>query len=139
MRKDDGLKRGKWSEDELQFLRDNAAIKKGKWCAEQLGRPFHATHKMIKKLDIKSEWVYLSVDKQGYAVDISDRSNKIYQHRKVMEQYLGRKLLSEEIVHHIDGNKLNNDISNLELTNRSKHIDMHREELHAARGIASKT
>ena len=32
-----------------------------------------------------------------------------------MEHSLGRKLLSTENVHHIDGNKQNNDISNLEL------------------------
>lgn len=32
-----------------------------------------------------------------------------------MEQYLGRPLQSKEVVHHIDGNKQNNDISNLML------------------------
>lgn len=138
MQKNDGLKRGKWSDEELDFLKEYAPSKKGKWCAEQLGRPFHATHKMIKKLGIKSEWKYISLANQGYLVDISDRNNKILLHRKVMEQHLGRKLRSDEIVHHIDGDKLNNDISNLQLTNRSEHINMHREELHKARGITSK-
>lgn len=39
----------------------------------------------------------------------------VLEHRHAMEQKLGRKLLSGENVHHIDGNKLNNNISNLEL------------------------
>ena len=36
-----------------------------------------------------------------------------YEHRFLIEKYLGRRLKSEEIVHHIDGNKLNNELSNL--------------------------
>lgn len=48
-----------------------------------------------------------------------------YVHRYVMEQHLGRKLLSSEIVHHKDENKQNNDISNLEITNRSAHARHH--------------
>lgn len=39
----------------------------------------------------------------------------VYEHRYLMEQKLGRVLDRKEIVHHIDGNRLNNDISNLEL------------------------
>lgn len=41
--------------------------------------------------------------------------------RHLMEIHLGRKLTKEEIVHHKDGNILNNDISNLELMNISEH------------------
>ena len=46
-------------------------------------------------------------------------------HRYIMECFLGRELNSEEIVHHKDGNKLNNCIENLELTNRSEHLKKH--------------
>lgn len=42
-----------------------------------------------------------------------------------MEQHLGRKLTRKEVVHHIDGNELNNDLSNLELMSLSKHSKMH--------------
>ena len=38
-----------------------------------------------------------------------------FEHRLVMERHLGRKLLPNETVHHRDGDKLNNDITNLEL------------------------
>lgn len=47
-----------------------------------------------------------------------------YLHRFVMEQILGRKLNSKEVVHHIDGNKKNNDPSNLKLMNDSEHRKM---------------
>jgi hypothetical protein len=52
-----------------------------------------------------------------------------------MEEHLGRKLNSNEIVHHIDGNKANNDISNLQIVTRAEHINIHRDELHKARGV----
>ena len=47
------------------------------------------------------------------------------EHRLVVERAIGRELLSSEIVHHIDGNKQNNDLSNLEVMSRSKHTTLH--------------
>lgn len=47
-------------------------------------------------------------------------------HRYLMEQKLGRELLEEEVVHHIDGDKLNNNINNLELmSSKSEHLRFH--------------
>jgi len=50
-----------------------------------------------------------------------------------MEHYLGRKLMDDEIVHHIDGDKGNNSIDNLVILSRSEHINTHRSEIEAAR------
>lgn len=49
----------------------------------------------------------------------------IDEHRYVMEQYLGRKLKSDEIVHHIDENKNNNNIENLKVMTKSEHTRLH--------------
>jgi len=54
------------------------------------------------------------------------RTDGLLKHRYVMEQHLGRYLLPTEYVHHKDGNKLNNDISNLELLDSmSAHAERH--------------
>ena len=50
---------------------------------------------------------------------------QIREHRYVMEKHLGRKLDSSEIVHHVDGDGLNNDICNLEIMSRSEHMKHH--------------
>lgn len=51
--------------------------------------------------------------------------NKIAEHRLVMEKHIGRYLEIDEIVHHIDGNKQNNNISNLQLMTASEHVKLH--------------
>ncbi|MDR4491390.1 MAG: HNH endonuclease [Candidatus Nitrosocosmicus sp.] len=50
-----------------------------------------------------------------------DKRGRILEHRYIMEQHIGRHLTKVEIIHHRDGNKLNNDISNLVITKRGKH------------------
>jgi len=49
-----------------------------------------------------------------------------YEHRAQIEKALGRPLEKNEPVHHIDGNKLNNNIANLYLcNNRREHRKIH--------------
>lgn len=48
-----------------------------------------------------------------------------HQHRIVMEKKLGRRLTSQEIIHHIDHNKHNNHPDNLQLVTRSEHARIH--------------
>lgn len=45
----------------------------------------------------------------------------VLEHRLVMEKQLGRFLESSELVHHIDGNRSNNSLGNLELTTKGRH------------------
>lgn len=55
-------------------------------------------------------------------------------HRIVMEQMIGRPLLTSEIVHHEDGNKQNNSPSNLSITTNAAHSREHmRGNQHARR------
>ena len=44
-----------------------------------------------------------------------------YEHRLIMVALLGRSLYQNEIVHHIDGDGLNNNASNLMVMDRAEH------------------
>lgn len=53
-----------------------------------------------------------------------------HTHRLVAAEKLGRELRRGEVVHHIDGNILNNRPENLQvLASQAEHINLHREEL----------
>ncbi|MEK9208302.1 MAG: HNH endonuclease, partial [Patescibacteria group bacterium] len=58
------------------------------------------------------------------------KSSGSYVHRKVAEKILGRKLLPNEIVHHIDKNPTNNNPLNLAVMDNEKHILLHKGEIH---------
>jgi len=50
----------------------------------------------------------------------------IAEHRLVVEKNIGRIIDPiKEVVHHVDKNKLNNDIANLKLMNRAEHLLLH--------------
>lgn len=55
-------------------------------------------------------------------------SGYVLRSRFKMEKKIGRLLSSDEVVHHIDGNFLNDRISNLYLTDIHKHINLHRKD-----------
>ena len=49
-----------------------------------------------------------------------------HTHRRIAEAMLGRPLKKGEVVHHIDGNKLNNDPANIAvLPSQSEHCRVH--------------
>lgn len=47
------------------------------------------------------------------------------RYRYVMEKHLGRKLTSNEVVHHINGNPIDDRIENLMVMTASEHTKLH--------------
>ena len=73
---------------------------------------------------------------EKYAVGISLKQNGYYEYTRgehkgrlvhvvEIEKLIGRRLFSNEVVHHKDENKLNNNIENLQLMTRSDHAKHH--------------
>lgn len=56
-----------------------------------------------------------------------------YVHRSKFQKHIGRPLRSDEHVHHKDGDKLNNDIDNLELMSASDHAKHHTKDREAGK------
>ena len=65
----------------------------------------------IKKIVSKGDYNYAVVPEHPSAI----KGGYVLEHRIVRENYLGRLLDPSEVVHHCDGNKKHNTISNLEL------------------------
>lgn len=70
------------------------------------------------------------IDKRGYRwvyVTENGKRRARREHRAVMEAHLGRKLEPWELVHHKDGNPLNNALGNLEIREFGQHtVDHHK-------------
>lgn len=80
---------------------------------------------------LKKHYKHKIYKEKGYEVRFINGYNKKGNakiHRLIMEEHLGRKLNPKEIVHHIDGNKLNNDILNLQVMTWGEHSKLHRKK-----------
>lgn len=67
-----------------------------------------------------------TINSAGYiCVRVGDKY--LYEHRLIVQEEIGRKLKDNEVVHHIDGNKLNNSISNLKIMDKKEHDKYHKD------------
>ena len=130
------LKRKRWTDEEVEILKEHfkAPIKWDNLLQLLPNRTRDTIHKKAQSLKLKP-YAYLYIGSQGYLVKgkYRNRSSKTYLHRVIYENYYNVQLTKNDIIHHKDGNKLNNDISNLERLTRAEHINKHRNELLNAR------
>ncbi len=88
-------------------------------CSSECRRKFKlAEHERLRPADERE--VQRHVTSQGYIRLRFPNKNgvkgrEVLEHRLVMEQHLGRELLPEETVHHKNGDRAFNDLSNIEL------------------------
>ena len=91
-------------------------------------RPRGLNYKIVK---INKGWFKYKggwIDSKGYK-QTTRNSKNIRFHRLIMENKLGRKLKNNEVVHHINGNKLDNRIKNLRVMLKKKHDELHHKKL----------
>jgi hypothetical protein len=69
-------------------------------------------------------WKGGTITKSGYKV-IQVEGKREYEHRAVMQRILGRQLASYEVVHHLNGNRLDNRPTNLAILLNGMHVSNH--------------
>jgi len=79
---------------------------------------------IVTKVDKTIGYVYF-LDKDH---PLSNKSNKVYYHRHVLSLKIGKWIDSSYHVHHIDGDRRNNDPSNLECISPRHHNYKHNKE-----------
>ena len=99
-------------------------------CAMHYRRWFNHGDPTINKLSNRGQGF---IDRHGYRM-IYREGYYHFEHRYIMEQHLGRKLNRKtEVIHHINGKKLDNRIQNLIIVTQSDHIKIHRDMMIAKR------
>lgn len=88
------------------------------YCSIDCSNKGHVKFETLKR---KGFWF-----ENGYKILSIGNGKGIKEHRYIMEKYIGRKLLSDEHIHHINGIKTDNRLENLEILSRSDHIKKHR-------------
>lgn len=104
------------------FLQTVNTVKSVNELCEYLGlsKPSVYTFASRHNISLMGRYIYKPIRNDGY-FQWGSKEN----HRRVMERNIGRKLESKEHIHHIDGDKINNDLDNLLIVDVSSHRKIH--------------
>lgn len=75
----------------------------------------------VQKIVSKGEYNYAVVPEHPNRT----KNDYVLEHRVIMENHLGRLLNEDEVVHHINGDKKDNRLDNLEVLSRKEHAKLH--------------
>lgn len=105
----------------------NQAVVVGKLLRAALTRSCGCLHKESSLLNLPKTAKAIGSERitRGGYVEVKTERGYARKHVHVMEQHLGRRLDRGEVVHHIDQDKTNNDISNLQLMTNAEHTALH--------------
>jgi len=121
----DALTGKKASKQHIKHLRKIAKMKKSPRTREHVSNLVSANYDNGTYMPIGT---IRQMGGQGYyfikAYTDRGRRNWVSLHRWNMEQYIGRPLKKNEHVHHIDGDKSNNNLDNLALLTASEHYTL---------------
>lgn len=91
-----------------------------KTCSIECSRRYRGPKKNYKPCVMIGGYKYIYMPEHPYCT-----KRYVAEHRIVMEKHLGRYLTDNEVVHHLNGNKTDNDISNLIVLSISDHSKLH--------------
>lgn len=78
--------------------------------------------KWQRKKDVPSfGWIVTKTNRKMIKLN----GKEMFEHRFIMEQHLSRPLRKDEVVHHINGDTLDNRIENLQVMTKSEHHILH--------------
>lgn len=99
------------------------------YICDQCGEPFMRHPRPAKRKfcgkECKDKGAFVhGLNANGYRI-VSNGRERVYEHRLVMEQHIGRKLHAWEHVHHVNYDKADNRIENLTILEASAHHRTH--------------
>lgn len=119
-----GIEKPNGFENELQSINENLS---DKFCGNELQNTPKVSKRRTKLYPpINTKYGRAYFDKGYYRIrDKTSPYNMKTLHRLIFEEHHRCTLLSHAIIHHIDGDKTNQDISNLQLMSNSEHTILH--------------